>query len=162
MDTPDYNKAQVVAEGIISEYSLSEPLVPIYDIAEAKGLSIKIVPMPEKLKSVSGFFDPDNKIIYVNEEDPPSRQTFTIAHELGHYILKHDPTKYGVLLRFPELNGQEPEEKEANCFAANLLVPEKMLDETMRKFSLTKDDTGLLSQMFGVSREVMKFRLQRI
>lgn len=110
MDAPDFKKAQTVAENIVSEYSINEPLVPIYDIAEAKRLSVKVVPMPEKLKSVSAFFDPENKIIYVNEEDPPNRQTFTIAHELGHYVLGHDPKKYGLLLRFPELNGQEPED----------------------------------------------------
>jgi len=162
MSLPNFENAQQLAEDVISKYSISEPVVPIYDIAQAEGVIIKIISMPENLKSVSGFIDSENKIIYVNAEDAPNRQTFTVAHELGHYLLKHDPKKYGVLLRFPEINGKEPEEKEANCFAANLLVPQKMLKETIKKYSLTKEDKSILAQMFGVSKEVMKLRLMRI
>mgnify|MGYP001577598842 CR=1 FL=1 len=118
--------------------------------------------MPGKLSRVSGFFDADSKTIYVNINDSLTRQNFTIAHELGHYILGHDTKEYGVLLRFPELNAKEDVEKEANCFAANLLVPEKMLKEIMRSYSLDKKDVPILAQIFGVSNMVMEYRLTRV
>jgi Zn-dependent peptidase ImmA (M78 family) len=160
--TPDYNKAQSAAENIISDYKITDPVVPIYDVAESKGLSVRTIDMPDELKGVSGFLDPDEKVIYVSADDIPTRQLFTVAHELGHYVLEHDPETYGVLLRFPELNGGEPVEQEANCFAANLLVPRHMLKEVMRKHSLSKDDIGLLAPLFGVSTTVMRYRLERI
>ncbi len=162
MTIADYNKAQGLAESIIEKFDISEPIIPIYDIADSEGLSVKIIPMPETLKGVSGFLDPDKKIIYVNVEDAPSRQNFTVAHELGHYLLKHDPSQYQVLLRFPELNGKEPQEKEANCFAANLLVPESMLKKIIKKYDIKEEDAGLLAQVFGVSKDVIRFRLKRI
>jgi Zn-dependent peptidase ImmA (M78 family) len=56
------------------------------------------------------------------------RLRFTIAHELGHYFINWHRTKLsqGVSLSFGgELTGQECNqiEKEANFFAANLLMP---------------------------------------
>lgn len=162
--SPNYTKAKDAVKEILSEYQISESNipVPIYEIAESKGLTVKIVSMPPNLMGVSGFLDPEKSIVYVNAEDVPARQTFTVAHELGHFLLKHDPKKLGVLLRFPELNGKDPEEKEANCFAANLLVPEDMLKQVKKKFSLGENDVPLLAQMFGVSNQVMEFRLKTV
>lgn len=158
----DYAKATNLANSIILEYKISEPVIPIYQIAESKGVSIKTINMPKALDRVSGFFDPTKKIIYVNAEDSAVRQCFTIAHELGHFILEHDAKEYGVLFRFPEVNGSEDVEKEANCFAANLLVPKVMLKEVMKKYSLKHEDYFLLADIFGVSKEVMKFRLMKV
>ena len=42
-----------------------------------------------------------------------ARKRFTLAHELGHYALRH--TQDGVA-----------EEEEANCFARNLLAPRRL------------------------------------
>ena len=162
MAQPDYAKAQSLAESIISDYQITDPVVPVHDIAATKGLSIKVIPMPEKLKGVSGFFDPKEKTIYVNGDDVPRRQMFTVAHELGHFLLEHDPKEYGVLLRFPEVNGKDASEQEANCFAANLLVPELMLRDVMKKYSLTKEHLSTLAKLFGVSKAVMRYRLERM
>ena len=41
---------------------------------------------------------------------PDTRKRFTLAHELGHYVLRH------------RTDGDK-EEREANCFARNLLAP---------------------------------------
>ena len=52
-----------------------------------------------------------------------------------------------------ELN-QDPKEKEANCFAANLLVPAELLE----KYKDYNIDT--IAKIFGVSQEVIGYRLQ--
>jgi len=158
----DYNKATQLAAEKLSKYRVNEPLVPVFEIAEAEGLTVKVVKMPDTLSRVSGFLDPHTKTIFVNAEDVPARQRFTVAHELGHYALSHDPDKYPVLLRFPELNGEDDIEKEANCFAANLLVPKELLRETIKKYGLTSEDAPVLAQMFGVSNAVIKFRMKHI
>lgn len=46
----------------------------------------------------------------------PARLNFTLAHELGHIILRHE-------------GKSDVEEKEADCFASHLLCPEPMLEE---------------------------------
>lgn len=60
----------------------------------------------------------DNNTIFVNKFEAPVRQRFTIAHELGHYVLNHsgkpfrisDPNKYLINQHIERL---------ANKFAAN-------------------------------------------
>lgn len=158
----NYANAENKAEEILKEFRVTEPIVPIYNIAEAKGVEIKLVSMPEGIQNAAGFLDQDNRVVYVNSEDAPNRQTFTIAHELGHLLLGHQPTEYKVLMRFPELNGKTEVEQEANCFAANLLVPMPMLKSVMKEYDLTKEHSGLLAQIFGVSKAVINFRLNRI
>lgn len=160
VEKPNYQKAVASAQKLLKQYDIKEPVVPIFQIAEAEGITLSFTKMPKKLESVAGFFDDNKKIIFVNDDDSPNRQTFTIAHELGHYILKHKPDEYGVLPRIPNLSEKNPIEQEANCFAANLLVPSKMLKETMNKYSLTRLNTSLLAQIFGVSEEVMRIRLK--
>ena len=96
----------------------------------------------------------------VNKDDPPNRQRFTIAHELGHYIMQKeyvkDESKYKVLLRRPlkDLNYTK-EEKEANCFAAYLLVP----SDLMEKY---KDvSTSISASLFAVSEDVIRYSKMR-
>lgn len=163
---PNYEEAKNKALDLLTEYNINEPVVPVFNIAKNKGIDIKFFANSSgKLNNVSGLFDAKTKTIYVNDEDPPNRKTFTVAHELGHHILKHEPDKYGVLPRFAnptDTNSNNDLEKEANCFAANLLVPERMLKEIMNKYNLSKSDANLLSKMFGVSKDVMKYRLERV
>jgi Zn-dependent peptidase ImmA (M78 family) len=93
----------------------------------------------------------------VNGEEFALRQTFTIAHELGHKILHEEWAKsadYKILYRDQLLNDDDPHEKEANAFAAHLLVPRAMLDLYWDKLSLTE-----LSKLFAVSVPVIKNRL---
>lgn len=156
----DYKKAKEKAMELLQNYDIREPVVPVFDIARQEGLKIVGFESRDKLKDFSGFYDSRIKTIYINNEDSPNRQIFTVAHELGHYKLQHALGNLEVLPRYANPVAKEPVEQEANFFAANLLVPENMLKETMKKYKLTSLDTDLLSKLFGVSREVMTYRLQ--
>jgi Zn-dependent peptidase ImmA (M78 family) len=159
---PNYKKAEQLAVTVLSQLEINDPIVPVDEIAQRQGLSIKSFKPDddEEMKKVSGFYDPESKTIYVNADDAPTRQLFTIAHELGHMMLGHEPGKFSVLYRFATPIDKDPIEQEANCFAANLLVPKNMLTDTMRRYGLTENDTKPLASLFGVSIEVMKYRLQ--
>lgn len=159
MSTPDYNKALKKAEDILAQYEIKEPVVNVFEIAQRQGFLIKFFAPVGDLGEVSGFYEPSEKTIYVNSEDPPTRQSFTVAHELGHALLKHKEDEYGVLWRLATPIDKTPLEQEANWFAANLLVPEGLLEDAMKKFSLTENDLELLAKMFGVSKDVIKYRL---
>ena len=72
---------------------------------------------------------PIERRIYVNAAEPETRQRFTIAHELGHWICQClEGTAKPVYCRAEEI-GVDPEakalEREANIFAANLVMPER-------------------------------------
>ncbi|MCB9811006.1 MAG: ImmA/IrrE family metallo-endopeptidase [Candidatus Nomurabacteria bacterium] len=164
MYKPDYKKAEQVAANLLENFNIEEPIVPVEEIAQREGVTIKYFKPnhDDNLNKVSGFYDPNTKTIYVNFDDSPSRRMFTIAHELGHMELKHKPSEFDVLYRFATPIDKDPLEQEANCFAANLLVPEKMLTHTMEKYDLNESDYQILAKMFGVSNEVMKYRLRWI
>lgn len=162
MATADYSKAREAARALLEKYNVGSPVVPVFEIAQAEGLSIKLFDMPDKLKDVAGFFDPATKTIYVNRDEPTNRQTFTVAHELGHYILQHPADEVGVLPRWPRMqNGTNNGiEQEANCFAEELLVPSRLLREQMSKYGLNREDREVIAQLFGVSKSVIDIKLK--
>lgn len=150
------------ATEVINLSYLKEPPVDVYALAKTYGLEIEQQPFPEKYQHISGFISLSNGSpkLFVNDNDSQNRKNFTVAHELGHWLLHKDhllnDPNLAVLFRIPlgTLN-QDPLEREANTFAANLLVPKAMLDAY-------RDDKGQreLAQMFGVSEEVIGYRLE--
>src|SRR3989338_1814869 len=129
---PDYIKAEENAKKVLADNFVLQPPVDVRGIAANYGLDIKELDFGEKYKIVAGFIDPKKMKIYVNKDDAATRQAFTVAHELGHWILHREkliaePNKYAILYRIPlgEANA-DPIESEANPFAANLLVPKSI------------------------------------
>jgi Zn-dependent peptidase ImmA (M78 family) len=105
----------------------------------------------------------------VNSSQHENRQRFTIAHELGHYLL-HKGTK----LHFDEdfridyrdatsSDATKREEVEANGFAAALLMPERILMRDWRR--LEPNDKEIpetiraLAKRYRVSHKAMELRL---
>ena len=154
-------KAIIEAKRLLEKYDITEPIVNVLKIAESEGLEISFVTMPEEYSNVSGFLNKEEKTIVVNKNDSVTRKSFTIAHELGHYILDHKPGEYGLLYRKSMGEYEKiPKEMEANCFAANLLVPEDMLKDVMKKMSLGRNDSWIIAKIFGVSEQMMEYRLK--
>ena len=89
----------------------------------------------------------------------PLRDRFTIAHELGHYILHYlyanqvnsKKIKWLVAERF----GNDLAEKEANAFAAAFLMPEKAYRTLHEE---TNGNHFVISQKFQVSAAASKVR----
>jgi len=82
----------------------------------------------------SGSFNDDAWEITINSIEPLNRQRFTIAHELGHALLKHK----GVSFRTKEMKKykniiKRMEEVEANKFAASLLMPKILVKKLLSK-----------------------------
>jgi len=154
----DLQKAIDESKNILETFGVDAPPIPLEEIVASFGLNIVYADF-SKLKEgnkIAGFIDFDKHRIIVNKDDPPARQRFTIAHELGHYRLHEDyikdENKYKVLLRVPLENKEySPEEKEANCFAAYLLVPSSLL----KKY---KDlPNSIQASLFAVSEDVIKY-----
>lgn len=156
---PRWGLAERTATDLTEEYS--SPPIPVLEIAERSGVNVIFEDFGEHSEAVSGFCDFGRARLYVNADDMPERQSFTIAHELGHWMLHRDfflahPEDYPVLPRFTDPNRSDPKEKEANKFAACLLVPERLLKPVKGA------PISSLASVFGVSRTMMEFRLQNI
>lgn len=156
-ERPDYGKVDREVARLIDQFSLNDPPVDPVKIARELGTSVYFVGFDEKHSNISGFYDCEENAIFVNKDEYPLRQTFTVAHELGHRVLHEDWAKsneYKVLLRNPADQDQDFREKEANGFAARLLMPRKMMDRYWQSLSVEQ-----LSQLFAVSVPAVKNRL---
>lgn len=154
----NFAKAVNAAKNILEEFGFSEPPINPVAIARDMGVRVTFVELPAKHQNVSGFYDATDDAIYVNKAEYPKRQTFTIAHELGHRVLHREwaaSNDYRVLLRDPSLMIDE-REQEANAFAAHLLVPTRMLANYRHVASIEE-----LSKLFVVSMPVIRNRLKR-
>lgn len=147
MVKPNYDFAAIEAKRILEENFITEPPVLAYELAENYGLKVTVAEFDDE--NVSGMLDISERKIIVNRKESIARHSFTIAHELGHWILhvKSGALKddFEVLYRKPlGIHEDNWMEKEANWFAANLLVPAQML----KKFeSISQEDAARIFQV---------------
>jgi Zn-dependent peptidase ImmA (M78 family) len=158
-EIPDFKKAQAKALEILDQFGYTTPPVDPVKIARDLGIRVFFADFKDEDDKISGFFFAEKNEIYVNKHEYPQRQTFTVAHELGHKFLHEDWLKsynYQVLLREPTPSiAKDPKEKEADAFAAHLLVPKSMLDQ-YHKFASIEE----LAKLFMVSIPVIRLRLK--
>lgn len=156
----DYDKAKQKALQTLEDCGILEPAVNPAEIAIEYGVNVFFVTFDSEYnEKVSGFFDAKENSIYVNGDEYPPRQVFTIAHELGHKFLHEEWAKtsnYRYLNRaqVADFHKKDHREQEADFFAANLLVPERMIKE----YQFASVDQ--LSRLFMVSRLVIVKRLK--
>ena len=110
-------------------------------------------PAPTGMIQVRG---PGDFTIWLSPYTGPARDTFTIAHELGHYFLH---SKAGKLQIEVKREGNNREEWEANCFAASFLLPR---DAFVKAWQESRGDTDIIAAKFGVSDSVVSIRAQRL
>lgn len=121
---PDYKTATNAAYKMLAERDLFSVVTNVFAIAEhlddcrvfSYGLTnfLYDTPLEDLLANSEYGFSikrKDQRIIYYNENMPLASIRFTLAHEIGHAVLGHQD------------EDDPAAEKEANCFARNLLCP---------------------------------------
>lgn len=88
-------------------------------------------------------------LVLYNASGPnPRRLSFTLAHEVGHILLGH------------KRDGDE-EERLANAFAAELLMPRVLAGELLLR-NQWADPAGELADWFGTSLSMTRLRLESL
>lgn len=147
---------------VIAKHWDSTP-VPIDRIIQDIGLPLSYEFMDD---NISGYIERanGNYRIVVNALHAETRQRFTAAHELGHYIYHRDLLGEGVgdnrAYRTEGTQRDNPSirplhERQANSFAANVLMPRHRLTE------VANETTAALAARFNVSPQAMAIRLGR-
>lgn len=164
-------KARTKAAEVLKQTGSARVPVPVDQIAKKLGIDL----VHESLgPDVSGLIvtGKGGVKICVNHDDPKVRQRFTVAHELGHHVLEHQfeagshvhVDRGNVILYRPKNPaGFDTREREANQFAAELLMPATLLKEHARvqrpKGPLTDLDVERLADKFQVSQQAMTIQL---
>jgi Zn-dependent peptidase ImmA (M78 family) len=158
-DRPNKSGARETARKLSKDFSV--PAIPVIELAEQNGVNVVFADLGRFKDSVAGLIDFETRKIYVNADDHSNRQRFTIAHELGHWMLhrkafEENPEAYPVLPRFQHVEESNAFEQEANAFAAELLVPEHLLKQVMGA------PVSALAPVFDVSRSMIENRLKNV
>ena len=150
---------------IINAYRKMAP-VDVEGLARALGI---IVYKEFLSEDISGMLAPKGNntyVITVNAYHPFTRQRFTLAHELGHFLMHEHLIGSGVdddrayrstsAGRYKNTAIGPREETEANKIAAAILMPYDLIQEQKTHGIDTPTE---LAEAFGVSEHAMSIRL---
>jgi Zn-dependent peptidase ImmA (M78 family) len=167
------NSIEAKAQEVLRKSNAFIAPIPIKSIIK----DLDIILSPYDLgKDVSGVLVIDGnkcKIGY-NSTESHVRQRFTLAHELGHFILHRNKEQEvfvdNVSYMFRKSDAKTSKgykiEKEANQFAAAILMPKGLIEdqiESLNDNSLSDHDLICeLSKIFKVSQIAMTYRLNNL
>jgi hypothetical protein len=99
--------------------------------------------------------------LLVNSRDPRTRRRYTIAHELGHWMLKQ---LTGSSQHRRNLAPDQQSERWCHEFASALLMPSSWLIEDLRKNRLSglPDSVLLLPKIYDVSSDALGIRISSV
>lgn len=128
MELADCGSPERLVVSILKANPTLTPPVPVEDLAYAVGITdIERVAAERFEGSLVTNAEKSAGIIAVNQQSSHRRQRFTIAHEIGHFLM---PThtgdsrcESGDLGVFDKSNQAARKESEANRFAAGILLP---------------------------------------
>jgi Zn-dependent peptidase ImmA (M78 family) len=167
-------KIELKANELLKNLNIGSPPVPIKDIVEDLGLSVISYDLSDEVSGIL-VIENDKGSIGFNPKNSKGRQRFTIAHELGHYVLhrqlkseksevfidKDFIVKYRSQKVYTE--SEIRQEQEANMFAAALLMPKEMLQSELSKkdyYDLPETDfITAMAKIFEVSIQAMTYRI---
>lgn len=135
--------------------------VPLNVHAVAEYLGVEVV---EELMDddISGYleFKSGRWFAGINALHHENRQRFTLAHELGHFVLHRNSKSRFVDQTFARREGaRNSMESEADSFAAQLLMPE---NDVRLKISQGITDLRDLAATFRVSSLAMRYRVREL
>jgi len=125
-------------------------------------------------REYAAFLNPVARVIAVAQSHHPHRRRFSIAHEIGHFVLHCAPEPAQVNLfrcssadmdisrsvpRAGEARLHVLQEWEANRFAGELLMPRQAL---LAMYRATSGRVPALAKHFNVSPQAMEIRLSRL
>lgn len=135
---PEYAVARGAARKLRAKHGPQDGMVDIEKIAVSEGMTIRRGPFRHE-----GMLVDHGTIEVPNGELMPA-QRFLIAHELGHFKLRHELPESKV-------------EAEANAFAAELVMPVHAFKAAVEE-GLTPEQ---LRRRFGASRQATTYALMR-
>ena len=138
------------------ESGVPESMADPFRLAEAHGAHIRYFP----LGALKGFYIvvDGTPFIALNEDLPEPLQRIVCAHELGHHLLHRELAERTIFNDYDLYQMESVIERDANLFAAFLLIPEAVED------FCRPENHGLsvreAAQFLGATEDLFAIRLQ--
>src|SRR6202030_4201512 len=84
----NHERLQKAIERLLSLVQISEPPVPVEQIAQLRGIAVRYVPYEGSLSGLL-LWEGGQPVIGINALHDRFQQRFAIAHELAHIELRH-------------------------------------------------------------------------
>lgn len=158
----EWNELDEGIRDLILAEQVSFP-VKVGNIAKNLGIQVRSATLSA---GISGEIKEINGIVVarINRHDVKARQRFTVAHEIGHFLLHREFIGDGIiddiLYRSFLSNSQEAE---ANRLAADIIMPWHLIQENLESITTShlERKIELLSESAEVSTTAMNIRLGR-
>lgn len=164
IDKPRYSHATKIAQRTLKEIKVDNPPVDVHKVLQHLGINLLPYAFPDKISAI--LLKENNMfVVGVNENHHPNRQRFSIAHEIGHYLLGHykdvfvdsaEITEGRFDIRDTVQN--KIQEQEANYFAGELLIPSEMIKRDFVKIHNVEE----IAKLYKVSKEALWVRLLKL
>lgn len=158
------------------DYGLGEiPPIPVADIAESLLMldiveedEVRSVPGAPTDAPLSGLLTTVDRTIWIDRREAarsPARKRFTIAHEIGHWILHASRGELPAFQKacapgdIKEDGASTNPEREANEFANELVMPKELISTLAPECGF---NLALLAERFEVSVRALELRLIRL
>ena len=168
MDYKSYQYSRNSAWRILLDCEVKELPVDLMPICKKLGVRIssyrksagfiqkqELQDMVQKTEGLT-FFVGETPVILYDDTPLPQRIRFTIAHELGHLVLRHVRPGQGTTVNREPSSTDDPRETEANVFAARLLAPACVL------WALELHKPEEIAELCRISLQSAKFRAERM
>lgn len=143
----------------IRKYQQQAP-VDVVALAGTLGLRVWQDSMPDNISGKiirdSAHGGASGYSVVVNENDAFVRQRFTVAHEIGHFLLHRHLIGDGLTDDAMYRSGLSTlQEVQANKMAAEILMPFTLIEESVKRGFRSLGD---LATLFEVSKQAMAIR----
>lgn len=159
------------ARKLLEEAGVTKPPVDVEALAAMVGAVVSYEVFKEDLSGVL-VKKPSRSVIGVNSFHARTRQRFTIAHEIGHLLLKHKGEVFvdQTVMKRDARSAQatDPQEIAANQFAAELLMPRNLVLDAVAERQRRRPELSAsmlvedLAAFFEVSSQAMEYRLTNL
>ena len=168
----DVNEMPEVAQMILDRLGIEEVPIPIVAIMKSLNFQVVAGELKDEISGIIGIDDylaknfKSSKVIAINNKDNVGHHRFTMAHELAHYLFDFDVSNQIVYYNtYNTFEDENEEERRANYFAANLLMPEKKFKKEFDNVVIKNNlyvTVEKLSQIFQVSGEAVRRRISEL
>lgn len=135
------------------DYRLAHAPLTAERLVRGIGVSLSYAKLPE---GKFGAFIEEQQRIVIDQDSPPKRQRFTLAHEVMHHLIRHDADILSDL--HEEFEGERLEaqlEALCNLGAAEMLLPGEVVEAAIAKKGQNPRLIPELAELHQVSEEVV-------